>query len=172
MEGEAGQDRGEMTLGRAAQEKVYLIECRACKHKAQIDLALMAQALGESFPLEDLRPKLKCARCGSKKTISTTLWKSATTTEAFVRKCSCCCRAVRFRGRRSAFQVKPLLDALNEWAAQNHYQLVIPACDGMQARSQKVYETNGMEALDKLLAGTRFTYWTVNARTVAIQCPD
>lgn len=74
-----------MTLGRAAQEQVYLIECRACKHRAQIDLALMTQSLGESFPLADLRPRLRCAKCGSKKTIATTLRKSATTTDQFVR---------------------------------------------------------------------------------------
>lgn len=75
-----------MTLGRAAKEQVYLIECTACKHRAKIDLVLMAQSLGESFPLADLRPRLKCARCGSKKTISTTLWLSSTATDAFVKR--------------------------------------------------------------------------------------
>jgi hypothetical protein len=75
-----------MTLGQAAKEQVYLIECRACGHKAQVDLALMASTLGESFPLADLRPRLCCAKCGSKETIATTLWLSATTTQEFVRR--------------------------------------------------------------------------------------
>lgn len=75
-----------MTLGRAAAEQVYLIECTACKHKAQIDLVAMAAELGESFPLADLRPRLKCAKCGSKETITTTLWLSSTATDAFVKR--------------------------------------------------------------------------------------
>jgi hypothetical protein len=74
-----------MTLGQAAKELVYLIECTACKHHAQVDLVAMAASLGESFPLADLRPRLTC-KCGSKKTISTTLPKSATATEEFVRR--------------------------------------------------------------------------------------
>jgi hypothetical protein len=75
-----------MTLGQAAKEQVYLIECRACGHKAQVDLALMASTLGESFPLKDLRPRLPCGKCGSRKTIVTTLWLSATATAEFVRR--------------------------------------------------------------------------------------
>jgi hypothetical protein len=75
-----------MNLGQAAQEQVYLIECTQCKHKAQIDLKLMAGSLGESFPLAQLRHRLKCGRCGSPETISTTLWKSATATEGFVKR--------------------------------------------------------------------------------------
>lgn len=75
-----------MNLGKAAKEQVYLIECTACKHKAQIDLVAMAAELGESFPLKDLRPRLRCAKCKSKKTIATILWKSATTTAEFVRR--------------------------------------------------------------------------------------
>jgi hypothetical protein len=75
-----------MTLGQAALEQVYLIECTACKHHAQVDLKLMAASLGESFPLADLRPRLRCSECGSKKTISTTLPKSASKTEEMVRQ--------------------------------------------------------------------------------------
>lgn len=75
-----------MTLGRAAQEQAYLIECTACKHKAQIDLVAMAAELGESFPLKDLRPRLKCMKCRSKETITTTLWLSSTATAAFVNR--------------------------------------------------------------------------------------
>jgi hypothetical protein len=84
MESEGGQDR--RTLGQAAREQVYLIECKDCKHHAQVDLVAMAASLGESFPLADLRPRLKCAKCGSRDTISTTLWKSSTATEPFVRQ--------------------------------------------------------------------------------------
>lgn len=73
-----------MTLGRVARELVYLIECTQCKHRAQVDLVAMAVRFGENAPLAKLRPSLKCARCGSKKTISTKLWKSSTTTEAQV----------------------------------------------------------------------------------------
>lgn len=75
-----------MNLGQAAEQQVYLIECTACKHKAQIDLVAMAKSLGESFPLKDLRPRLKCDKCKSKQTIATILWKSATTTAEFVRR--------------------------------------------------------------------------------------
>jgi hypothetical protein len=75
-----------MNLGQAAKEQVYLIECTACKHKAQVDLVAMAASLGESFPLAKLGPRLRCSECGSRDTISTTLWKSSTATEPFVRQ--------------------------------------------------------------------------------------
>lgn len=75
-----------ITLGQAAKEQVYLISCSICKHKTQVDLAAMVAKLGESFPLDNLRPRLKCSKCGSKKTISTTLWLSSTATEGFVRR--------------------------------------------------------------------------------------
>lgn len=75
-----------MTLAEAVSELVYLIECSACKHKARIDLTAMAAKLGDSFLVDDLRPRLKCAQCGSRNTIATTLWISATTTNQFVRR--------------------------------------------------------------------------------------
>jgi len=61
-----------MNLGQAAKEQVYLIECTACKHKAQVDLIAMCEKLGESFPMNNLKTKLRCSRCRSKKTILTT----------------------------------------------------------------------------------------------------
>lgn len=75
-----------LTLAEAVSELVYLIECAACKHKTQIDLAAMATKLGDGFRVQDLRPRLKCAQCGSRNTIATTLWISATTTNQFVRR--------------------------------------------------------------------------------------
>jgi hypothetical protein len=75
-----------MNLGQAAKEQVYLIECRACKHHAQVNLVAMAASLGESFPLADLRPRLRCSECGSRNTISTTLWKSSSATEQSVQR--------------------------------------------------------------------------------------
>lgn len=74
-----------MSLGQAAKDQVYLIECTRCKHKAQIDLTAMAKELGESFPLLELKARLKCSKCASKQTIFTTLWKSSTATANFVK---------------------------------------------------------------------------------------
>jgi len=75
-----------MNLGQAAKEQVYLIECTACKHKAQVDLIAMSEKFGESFQMKDLKTKLRCSRCRSKKTILTTLWRSSTATQGFVRR--------------------------------------------------------------------------------------
>lgn len=75
-----------------------------------------------------------------------------------------------FPGTTISIPRQPMADALTEWAAQSGYQLVVPDCDGMQ-RSRRIHATNAADALDRLLAGTGMTYWRINERTVAIECP-
>jgi len=75
-----------MTLGQAAKELIYLVECKTCKRQARIDLNAMAQRLGNDNPLAWLKPKLKCSACQSSQFVITTYFKSATTSDAVMRK--------------------------------------------------------------------------------------
>jgi hypothetical protein len=70
-----------LTLAEAVEQIVYGANCTVCHEVRRIDLQAMLQKLGADFRLGDLRPRLRCAKCGSKKVIVTTLWKSSSTTE-------------------------------------------------------------------------------------------
>lgn len=69
------------------------------------------------------------------------------------------------------FDIKPqpLTDALTEWANSSGLQIIAPEEPGMERRTHLVRGVmTAQEALEQLLANTRFTFEQVNARTVAI----
>lgn len=75
-----------MTLGQAARELIYLVECKDCKHRTRIDLREMARRYGDDDPLARLKVRLKCGQCGTKEFIITTYWLSASASGAVLKK--------------------------------------------------------------------------------------
>lgn len=74
------------TLGEAVHALIYLVECTKCKHRSRVDLAALEGLYGPDFPVERIRSMLQCSKCGRKQTIITTLWRSATTTDAMMQR--------------------------------------------------------------------------------------
>jgi hypothetical protein len=71
----------ELTLALAAELIYYGANCRACKETRSIDLAALAEKLGGDFLVRDVRPRLRCGKCGARSVIVTTLWKDASSSE-------------------------------------------------------------------------------------------
>lgn len=62
------------TLGAAKLSQVdnsyyYAASCNACGHKTRLSLLKLCAALGDDFPLVDVRTRLKCRQCGSRQII-------------------------------------------------------------------------------------------------------
>jgi hypothetical protein len=73
-------------------------------------------------------------------------------------------------GNRIDIKPQPIPEALEQWARQTGYQIVVPAERGCEGLSQPASGTNTHVMLDQLLHGTGLTYQWINARTVAIVC--
>lgn len=79
----APRDALDLTVSEAAARLYYGAGCNTCGEVRHVDLAAVAERLGPSFPLRDLRARLKCAHCGAPPII-TTHWREATTSHALV----------------------------------------------------------------------------------------
>jgi hypothetical protein len=51
----------------------YGAYCRKCKHAARLSLEKLREHLGDTFPLIDLKDRLRCARCSSRQIVITFL---------------------------------------------------------------------------------------------------
>jgi hypothetical protein len=51
----------------------YGAYCGKCKHSARLSLVKLRARLGDTFPLRDVRPRLRCRRCRSRHIIITFL---------------------------------------------------------------------------------------------------
>jgi hypothetical protein len=51
----------------------YGAYCGKCKHSARLSLVKLRARLGDTFPLRDVRPRLRCQRCRSRHIIITFL---------------------------------------------------------------------------------------------------
>lgn len=58
-----------LTLGEAARDYVYSASCSACRYNSRIDLDALAGRLGADFPLRELRKRLRCSQCRSRRII-------------------------------------------------------------------------------------------------------
>jgi hypothetical protein len=47
----------------------FAAECSACKHRSRLSLAKLRAHLGDDFPLIEIRPRLRCELCGSRKVV-------------------------------------------------------------------------------------------------------
>jgi len=72
----------QLTLDEAIQLIVYGASCSVCLETRRIDLARLRDRLGADFLVGDIRRRLRCTKCGTRKVISVTLWTSATSTAA------------------------------------------------------------------------------------------
>lgn len=70
----------ELTLADAVELIVYGASCNRCHETRRIDLVQLRDRLGPQFLLDDIRPRLRCSKCGTRKVITVTLWTSATST--------------------------------------------------------------------------------------------
>jgi hypothetical protein len=51
----------------------YGAYCRKCKHAARLSLEKLRECLGDSFPLRELKDRLRCERCNSRQIVITFL---------------------------------------------------------------------------------------------------
>jgi hypothetical protein len=72
----------DLTLAEAVEQIIYGADCRTCKTGTRrIDLYKMLERLGPNALVREIRPHLRCSRCGTKNVINVTYWISATITE-------------------------------------------------------------------------------------------
>jgi len=71
-----------LTLAEAVEKIVYGASCDRCHETRRIDLAKLRDRFGREFLVENIRPRLRCAKCGNRKVIVATLWQSASSTDA------------------------------------------------------------------------------------------
>jgi hypothetical protein len=60
-------------LAHVNDDYYYGAYCGKCKHSARLSLVKLRERLGDSFPLIDVRLKLRCRRCRSRHIIITFL---------------------------------------------------------------------------------------------------
>ena len=59
------------TLAHVDDSYYYGAYCRKCKHAARLSLEKLRQHLGGSFPLVQLKDRLRCERCNSRQIVIT-----------------------------------------------------------------------------------------------------
>lgn len=60
-------------LGELDDRYYFAANCQACQHSARLSLVRLRAQLGDDFPLFDVRPRLKCTRCGSRAIVASFL---------------------------------------------------------------------------------------------------
>ena len=51
----------------------YAAYCRKCKHSARLSLVRLRERLGDSYPLRNVKDRLRCERCSSRQIVITFL---------------------------------------------------------------------------------------------------
>lgn len=51
----------------------YGLTCQSCQHSSRLSLTRLRSLLGDTFPLKDVRTRLKCSKCDSKLIVVTFL---------------------------------------------------------------------------------------------------
>jgi hypothetical protein len=59
----------EAKLGQVDDTYYYGASCQKCGHDIRLSLVRLRAHLGDDFPLVDVRKRLKCSACGSRKII-------------------------------------------------------------------------------------------------------
>lgn len=68
----------DLTMKEAVDQIYYGANCRDCQEVRRVDLSQMLQIIGPYALVRDLRPRLRCRKCGGKQIVVTTLWKNST----------------------------------------------------------------------------------------------
>lgn len=71
----------QLTLAEAVELIDYGASCNRCRETRRVDLAKLRDNLGARVLIGDVRPRLRCSKCGNRRVIVVTLWKDATATE-------------------------------------------------------------------------------------------
>lgn len=71
-----------LTLAEAVELIHYGAGCEPCTETRRVDLRKLLEQLGPDVLVRDVRSRLKCAKCGSRRVIVTTLWQNATSSES------------------------------------------------------------------------------------------
>jgi hypothetical protein len=74
----------QLTLAEAVELIVYGASCDRCHETRRVDLAKLRDRLGPQFPVCDIRLRLRCSKCGTRKVIVVTLWQSASSTASLM----------------------------------------------------------------------------------------
>lgn len=56
-------------LGELDHAFYYAAECQDCHYRVRLSLVRLRSQLGDDFPLIDLRSRLKCSQCGSRRIV-------------------------------------------------------------------------------------------------------
>lgn len=76
----------DLTLREAIEKLYYGAECKPCGEVRYVNLLRAAARCGLDMKVRELRPRLRCSKCGNKAVIVTTLWRSASTSEQAMRR--------------------------------------------------------------------------------------
>lgn len=60
---------GRATLGEVDDSYYYAASCNDCRHKVRLSLLRLRAELGPDYPLVEVRGRLKCGACGSRRII-------------------------------------------------------------------------------------------------------
>jgi hypothetical protein len=78
----SSQTAEQLTLAEAVEVIAYGASCSRCHETRRVDLARLRDRLGAQFLVRDIRPRLRCSKCGNHRIIVVTLWTSASSTAA------------------------------------------------------------------------------------------
>jgi hypothetical protein len=71
-----------LALAEAVELIAYGASCNRCHETRRVDLARLRDRLGPSVLVGDIRPRLRCSKCGNRHIICVTLWLSASSTSS------------------------------------------------------------------------------------------
>jgi hypothetical protein len=75
----------ELTLAEAVNQIYFGASCDDCKKGVRrIDLAQLVERLGPDIIVKDIRQRLRCAKCGGRNVIISTLWKDNSMSERMI----------------------------------------------------------------------------------------
>jgi hypothetical protein len=73
-----------LTLEEAVALIVYGATCERCKETRRVDLANLRDRLGPDVLVRDVRKRLRCRACGSRRVITATVWKDSPSADSIV----------------------------------------------------------------------------------------
>lgn len=62
------------TLGDLGKRQLLYAYCNSCRHSRQLDLKALCERYGPQLSLEDLRSRLRCTRCGVRRSEVLHVW--------------------------------------------------------------------------------------------------
>lgn len=76
----------QLTLAEAVDLIEFGASCNTCNETRRIDLARLRDQLGPHVLVGEIRPRLRCRKCGTRRVISVTLWKESSMTQRMIER--------------------------------------------------------------------------------------